>query len=174
MCWLWVPELSHIGEMRLFAHTKRQKLATRICFWLTAWSRYSFLSSGHVSGKKYKPCVIHTSTASQEAELMDRREWYWLDPQWWFTAWDYSFCSLLEFLQTEYQITSQFTFSMEHCLKNVLICAASDYTRVGESQKENFTFFLLTFEKQDYVTSHLVLCNLLQSALESHLRITNF
>lgn len=30
---------------------------------------------------------------------------------------------------------------MEHCLKNVLICAASDYSGVGESQKENFTFF---------------------------------
>lgn len=63
---------------------------------------------------------------------------------------------------------------MERCLKNVLICAASDYSGVGESQKENFTFFLLTFEKQDYTTSHLALCNLQWLALESCLGITIF
>lgn len=60
---------------------------------------------------------------------------------------------------------------MECCLKNILIYTAAG---VGESQKENFTFFLLTFEKQDYTSSHLALCNLQQPALESHLRIIIF
>lgn len=61
---------------------------------------------------------------------------------------------------------------MECCLKNILIYTASDYSGVGESQKENFTFFLLTFENQDYTSLHLALCNLQQPALESRLRIT--
>jgi len=63
---------------------------------------------------------------------------------------------------------------MARCLKNILICAASDYSGVGESQKENFTFFLLTFEKQYYTASHLVLRNLQRPALESQLGITIF
>lgn len=63
---------------------------------------------------------------------------------------------------------------MERCLKNILICAASDYSGVGGSQKENFAFFLLTFEKQDYTTSHLALCNLQWPGSEIHLGITIF